>query len=116
MNRLRLLLVFAFMASCHSAFKMVSISKQEHEEGKELLAHSDCMTCHMKEMRLIGPSFMQVTKKYAPTDRNIEKLSKKIISGGSGNWGPISMTPHPDLTKEDAATIVKYILSIKNFQ
>jgi len=116
MNKLRLLLIFAFMASCHSAVKMVSISRQEHDEGKELFAHSDCLTCHMMEMRLIGPSLMQVAKKYAPTDRNIETLSKKIITGGSGNWGPIPMTPHPNLSKEEAATVVKYILSIKNFQ
>jgi cytochrome c len=40
-------------------------------------------------------------------------LAGKIKNGGSGNWGTISMSPHPNLSQADAASMVKYILNLK---
>jgi cytochrome c len=40
-------------------------------------------------------------------------LAAKIISGGKGNWGNISMTPHPELSMDDAKAMVQYILLLK---
>jgi cytochrome c len=41
-------------------------------------------------------------------------LADKIIKGGAGVWGQIPMTPHPNLSKQDAEQIVKYVLLLKN--
>jgi cytochrome c len=38
-------------------------------------------------------------------------LADKIIKGGTGNWGEVPMTPHPDVSVEDAKEMAKYILS-----
>ena len=41
-------------------------------------------------------------------------LSDKIIKGGGGAWGERAMIPHPNLSKDDAAEIVNYILSLSD--
>jgi cytochrome c len=81
--------------------------------GEKLMTSLDCSTCHKVDTKVIGPAFQDIAKKYDASDANIDMLAKKIISGGSGNWGNIAMTPHPSLPEADAKEIVKYILSLK---
>ena len=82
-------------------------------KGETLMASLDCKTCHKPDTKVVGPSFKDIANKYTATDENITMLAGKIITGGSGNWGAVAMTPHPDLSKDDAKEIVKYILSQK---
>src|SRR6185436_14388983 len=42
----------------------------------------------------------------------VEKLTKKVISGGKGVWGDVAMAPHPQLSAEDASEMIKYIMSL----
>jgi cytochrome c len=81
--------------------------------GEALMAKSDCKTCHKLNEKLIGPAFHDIAKKYDASEANIDRLSKKVILGGKGNWGDIAMTAHPSLSVEDAKEIVQYILSLK---
>jgi cytochrome c len=81
--------------------------------GRDLIARSDCNTCHKRDAKVIGPAFKDVASKYPASQANIEKLAKKVIAGGQGNWGDISMTPHPSLSESDAQEMVKYILSLE---
>ena len=86
-----------------------------YQKGLEIEAKSDCATCHKLNEKLIGPSFKEIANKYAGADQAaIDTLAGKIINGGSGNWGQIPMTPHPNLSKEDAVTVVKYVLLLKD--
>jgi len=82
-------------------------------EGKALFLKSDCLTCHKLDVKLVGPAYYDVAKKYPPTQANYELLANKVISGGSGVWGTVAMAPHTALTHDDAMKIVKYILSLK---
>lgn len=84
------------------------------EEGKKLVASSDCLACHAIDKKLVGPAYIDVAKKYEATDKNIDYLANKIIAGGAGVWGQIPMTPHPDLSKEDASAMARYVLSLDN--
>jgi cytochrome c len=83
------------------------------DPGELLIVKSDCVGCHHKENKLIGPSYVDVAAKYPSTDENITLLAGKILKGGKGVWGNVPMTPHPKLTEDEAKTIVKYILSLK---
>ncbi len=86
----------------------------ELAKGKELIANNQCLTCHKEDEKLIGPAYKDVAKKYAGMpDTIITYLASKIIAGGKGTWGDVLMTPHPTLSKDDAETIVKYILSLR---
>lgn len=89
-------------------------SNPDYQNGLALIAKSDCLTCHKVDEKLIGPSYRDVANKYAGTsDTIVTHLAGKIISGGSGVWGEVLMTPHAALTKEDAETMVKYIMLLK---
>ena len=50
-----------------------------------------------------------MSAKYEHTEANIELLAGKILKGGGGVWSPVPMTPHPQLSLEDAKQMVKYI-------
>lgn len=86
----------------------------DYQKGLALIAKSDCLTCHKVAEPLTGPMYRDVANKYAGMpDTIISHLASKIISGGSGVWGQVAMTPHPTLPKEDAEAMVKYILLLK---
>lgn len=85
----------------------------DYQKGLALVAGSDCLTCHKTSEKNIGPAYKDVAAKYENNDENIKMLAAKIIKGGSGVWGAIPMTPHPQVKQEDAEAMVKYILLLK---
>jgi cytochrome c len=82
--------------------------------GKKLIQASDCMACHSVDKKSIGPTYREVANKYKGDNSALEKLTKKVISGGSGVWGETAMAGHPQLSITDASEMVKYILNIAN--
>lgn len=87
--------------------------EENFDKGLELIAGSDCTTCHGIDKKNIGPAYTDVAAKYDKTDANVEYLIDKIVDGGTGVWGEVPMTPHPDLSREDAKEMVNYIFSLK---
>ena len=81
--------------------------------GAALIEKNDCLTCHKLDQKVIGPAYTDVANKYTASPAVIDTLANKIIKGGSGNWGNIAMSPHPNLSMTDARDMVKYILSLK---
>jgi cytochrome c len=82
-------------------------------KGKQLIDKSDCLGCHNETTKVVGPSYVDVAAKYPMSELNVDELADKIIRGGAGVWGDVPMTPHPNLSKEDAKEMVNYILSLK---
>jgi cytochrome c len=81
--------------------------------GKTLVANSDCKACHTVDKVAVGPSFVAVAQRYKKQEGAVDKLAGKIINGGGGNWGTEHvMSAHPQLSKADAAEMVKYIFSL----
>ena len=85
----------------------------DYQKGLALVAGSDCLTCHKTSEKNIGPAYKDVAAKYENTEENVKMLAAKVIKGGSGNWGAIPMTPHPQLKQEDVEQMIKYILLLK---
>jgi len=116
-------LILALLASCGGNEaktkteepKVVDITKNpDYQKGLELASKSDCFTCHTVDDKLTGPTYREVANKYASMpDTIVTHLAGKIITGGSGVWGEIMMTPHPALSEADAEAIVRYILLLK---
>lgn len=89
-------------------------SNPVYQKGLELYAKNDCGTCHKVDEKLTGPAYKDVADKYASApDTIVTHLAKKIIAGGSGVWGAVPMTPHPNLSEADAEALVKYVLLLK---
>lgn len=117
-----LLLIFLTL-SCHSSKKMAKNIKLTENKmidpsitnASELIRKSDCATCHMIDKKLIGPAWIDVSKKYTLSDSVIKYLSNKILNGGSGVWGGVPMTPHYNtLSRVQSNRIAEYILNLKN--
>ena len=82
------------------------------KRGLELMLGSDCGICHTQTVKLIGPPYTEIAKRYSGDRRVLAKLADKIINGGTGSWGKVAMTPHHDLSPGDARLIVQYILTL----
>jgi cytochrome c len=82
--------------------------------AENIMAGSDCASCHKKDTTSIGPSFMKVAQRYEGKNFARSLLSEKIRLGGSGNWGEGAMAAHPNISETDAAQIVDWILSLTN--
>jgi cytochrome c len=49
-------------------------------------------------------------KRYAYSQANVDGMSRHILQGTSGIWGSIKMPSHPELTMDQAAACVTWIL------
>jgi cytochrome c len=90
------------------------ITQDDYDKGLNLVATSDCLTCHQINAKSTGPAYADIAKKYEPTEENINMLAGKVIKGGSGVWGQVPMLPHDGLPEDEAKAMVKYVLSLKN--
>lgn len=80
-------------------------------KGKLLMEQSDCKACHALNRKSIGPSYLDIAKRY--DEKSVKTLADKIINGGGGVWTKDHvMAAHPQLLPEDAADMVRYILSL----
>ncbi|MFN4365475.1 c-type cytochrome [Chryseobacterium hispalense] len=79
--------------------------------GDQIIESLDCSGCHAVNEKMIGPSYQEIADKYS--EKDIELLASKIIEGGSGVWGGVPMSPHPQVSKEEAKKMVEYILTLK---
>ena len=95
--------------------KVVDITEDPvYQKGVEIVAGSDCKTCHMIDEKNVGPAWRDVANKYADSANAVAYLSHKIINGGSGVWGQVPMAAHPTMSQEDAEALAKYVLLLKN--
>ena len=90
----------------------VASAESDALPGKAKMESSDCMSCHLMDRKVIGPSFLDIAAEYQNTEENVKKLADKVINGGAGVWGEAAMAPHPSLSEEDAKDMIKYILSL----
>jgi cytochrome c len=82
--------------------------------GKSLTQTMDCKSCHKEADKSIGPAFILVAQKYHADANAATYLTQKIMKGGSGVWGEVAMSAHPNIAQGDVSQIVTWILSLGN--
>ena len=85
-------------------------SSADSAKAIELAQANGCMACHARDKKVLGPAFLDISKKYQGKDV-IATLTAKLKSGGSGVWGPVPMPPNPNLKEADAEILLKWILA-----
>ena len=80
--------------------------------GKALTLAMDCKTCHKEKEKSVGPRYVDIAEKYKNDKNGLSYLQGKMISGGSGVWGEVTMPAHPNLTKDESRQIGLYIQSL----
>lgn len=71
-----------------------------------------CTVCHTVNKKVLGPSYKDVAARYAGQNAST-RLSDKIIHGGAGAWGVVPMPANPKISRSDADTLARWILSLK---
>ncbi|MES2980631.1 MAG: c-type cytochrome [Pseudomonadota bacterium] len=79
----------------------------------QLATAKNCMACHAVGTKLVGPAYKDVAAKYAGQKDAVDKLSAKVIKGGSGVWGPVPMPANSQVTPDEAKKLVSWILTQK---
>ena len=79
----------------------------------DLAQKKNCMACHALDKKLVGPAYKEVAAKYAGQKDAVDKLSVKIMKGGSGVWGPVPMPPNAQVSDADIKKMVQLILALK---
>ncbi|GAA4420635.1 hypothetical protein GCM10023187_56020 [Nibrella viscosa] len=83
-----------------------------HAVALRLIAESDCRACHSINKPGVGPTYERIAQKYKSDPGAVDRLARKVIAGGKGVWGEATMSPHPQLSIDNASAIVTYILSL----
>ena len=79
----------------------------------ELYKTKNCFACHRIDKNHHGPSFKSVAARYAEDKAAEERLTQKVREGGGGVWGATPMPAQTQVTQEEAATLVRWILQQK---
>jgi len=76
----------------------------------ELAKKYNCFACHGVDKKVVGPAFKDIAGKYK--GQNIQtKLEEKVKKGGAGSFGPIPMSPNPQVPDADIKLLVKWVLA-----
>jgi cytochrome c len=109
-NSTAVLLIVRHFSSSEAAEAAMSGPIADDPPGLRTLRTSDCLNCHAFDARLVGPSFTRIRKRYPSSQATVDSLSRHILQGTSGAWSNIKMPSHPELTMEQAAACVTWIL------
>ena len=96
-----------------AVFALIALVSNAAFANAELAKEKNCLACHAVDNKLVGPGYKEVAAKYKGDKTAEAKLAQKILKGGSGSWGAIPMPANPQVSDAEAATLAKWILSLK---
>ena len=83
----------------------------------DLAQKKNCLSCHTVQRKVVGPAFKDVATKYAGQKDAADKLTLKVLKGGSGNWGAVFMPAmkdaNPPVSEAEAKQLVHWVLEQK---
>ncbi len=92
-------------------FKVVfSEEKENFSRGKALFHSYNCSSCHAPDRRVVGPSFLEISKRYGTSEKAIEKVARLIIKPNPANWPGMAYMPPFNIPWEDAKELARYVL------
>ena len=80
---------------------------------QDLAQKKNCLACHAVDKKVVGPAYKDVAAKYAGQKDAVDKLTQKVLKGGSGVWGQIPMPANPQVSEAEAKQLVTWILGLK---
>jgi S-disulfanyl-L-cysteine oxidoreductase SoxD len=84
-------------------------AKPAASEATKLAQQHACMACHGIANKLVGPSMVDIHRKYKDTKDVVALLASKIKAGGSGVWGAIAMPAQTHVPDADIRAIAQWI-------
>jgi cytochrome c len=78
----------------------------------DTLIKDGCYSCHDVNGARIGPPLRAVAGLYRTDPQAVDKLTQKVLHGGSGVWGPTPMIAHPQLSADQVRPMIEAILKL----
>ena len=94
-------------------FAMTALLSNVAFANADLAKAKNCMACHAVNNKVVGPAYKEVAAKYAGQVDAEDKLTQKVLKGGSGVWGAVPMPANNQVSEAEARTLVKWVLSLK---
>ena len=69
---------------------------------QDLAQKKNCLACHAVDNKVVGTDYKDVAAKYAGQKDAVDKLTQKVMKGGSGVWGQIPMPDNPQVSEAEA--------------
>ncbi len=77
------------------------------------VAKSKCAMCHALDKKVVGPSFMDISKKYKGDPDAAAKIAANITKGGAFGWKLTNMPPRGmGATDAEIKTMAEYIAGL----
>ena len=75
---------------------------------------NNCTACHAIDKKVVGPAWMEVSKKYKGDPAAEAKLITKVSKGGAGVWGSMPMPANDPAGKKqaDIKELVDFVLGL----
>ena len=102
-----------FAAALAAAATMTMSSAFAAEDMLALAKSKNCLACHAVDKKLVGPSYQEVAAKYAGKPGAVDTLSKAILHGVSGVWGPVPMPANAQVSDAEAKKLAAWVLTQK---
>ena len=78
------------------------------------IAQKHCLACHTADAEVRAPLWPSIADHYKGDKEAVNKLSEKIIKGGSGSFGSTKMpAQYKNITSDEAKYLVEWILKQK---
>ena len=78
----------------------------------EIAKKNNCTACHAVDKKVVGPAWMDVSKKYKGDAGARAHLDQKIAKGGSGVWGAMPMPANPKVSDADRKALIDFVLGL----
>jgi cytochrome c len=72
-----------------------------------------CYTCHSDRESLAGPAFADVAARYRDRKDAVSHVAQEIATGVR-TGGPWHMPPHPEVSRDEARAMARYIMSLED--
>ena len=81
--------------------------------SSDLAKAKNCMACHAVGSKVVGPSYKDIAAKYNGQKDAEDKLTQKVLKGGSGVWGAVPMPANAQVSEAEVRTLVKWVMTLK---
>jgi cytochrome c len=112
------------VVSLVSAASLLMVCSAMAADMPILARKNNCVVCHSIDRKIVGPAWMDVSRRYNGATVYIyrgkeypllEGLVMKVSRGGSGNWGSVPMPENITVVKKsDIKELVKFVLGLAN--
>ena len=101
------------LAACDSSTPTATVVQptQPLPPPTTLAMQKNCIACHNATGNMVGPSWHAIADKYKNDAGAADRLTAKVLNGGTGSFGAVVMPPQSSkLTTDEARYMVDWLL------